>query len=58
MAKKGTGEKPLTEGLQYHIHCKKGDVAPYVLMPGDPWRVPKVAKHWTRKKKVAFHREY
>ena len=58
MGKKGTGEKPLKEGLQYHIHCKKGDVAPYVLMPGDPWRVPKVAKHWTRKRKIAFNREY
>jgi uridine phosphorylase len=58
MSKKSTGEKPLTKGLQYHIHCKKGDVAPSVLMPGDPWRVPKIAKHWTRKKKIAFHREY
>ena len=58
MAKGATAEKPLTKGMQYHIHCKKGDVAPFVLMPGDPWRVPKIAKHWTKKKKIAFHREY
>ena len=58
MTKKATGEKPLIEGLQYHIRCQKGDIAPYVLMPGDPWRVPKIAKHWTKSKKIAFHREY
>lgn len=58
MVKKATGEKPLIEGLQYHIRCQKGDVAPYVLMPGDPWRVPKIVKHWTKSKKIAFYREY
>ena len=26
--------------LQYHLKIKEGDVAPYVLLPGDPKRVP------------------
>lgn len=58
MKKKSTGEKPLVKGLQYHIRCQRGDVAPYVLIPGDPGRVPKIAKHWSESKKIAFHREY
>jgi len=47
-----------TEGRQYHIACKPGDVAPYVLLPGDPERVPKIAKYWDSSRKVASHREY
>jgi len=58
MKQKSSGEKPLIKGLQYHIRCGKGDVAPYVLLPGDPFRVPKIAKNWTERKKIAFHREY
>ncbi len=48
------GEK----GLQYHIQCKIGDVARYVLMPGDPDRVPVISAYWDNKKEVAYHREY
>lgn len=58
MPQKATREKPIIGALQYHIRCKKGDVSPYVLMPGDPWRVPKIAKHWDKKRKIVFHREY
>jgi uridine phosphorylase len=46
------------EGLQYHIACKPGDAAPYVLLPGDPERVPKIASVWDEAKEVAKHREY
>ena len=46
------------EGKQYHIHCKPGDVAPYVLLPGDPGRVYRIAKYWDEKREVAKHREY
>jgi len=56
--KKATGEKPLVKGMQYHIHCKKGDLSRYILIPGDPWRVPKIAANWTNAKKIAFYREY
>jgi uridine phosphorylase len=44
--------------LQYHIQCDEGDVAPYVLLPGDPGRVPIVAALWDEAHQVAHNREY
>jgi uridine phosphorylase len=46
------------EGLQYHIRCKPGDVAEFVLLPGDPERVPWIASFWDERREVARHREY
>lgn len=46
------------EKRQYHIACAPGEVARYVLLPGDPERVPKIARLWDKAKKVAHHREY
>ena len=43
---------------QYHLKLVPGDVAPYVLLPGDPKRVEIVAKHWDEAHKVADNREY
>jgi uridine phosphorylase len=43
---------------QYHINCKHGDLARYLLVTGDPERVPKIAKHWTSVKEVSSHREF
>ena len=52
-------ERPATkEKRQYHIACAPGEVARYVLLPGDPERVPKIASLWDKAKKVAHHREY
>lgn len=34
------------EGLQYHLQIRKGDVGRYVIMPGDPKRCEKIAKHF------------
>jgi len=51
-------EPILPDGSYYHIRCKPGDIAPYVLLPGDPERVPKIAEIWETKRKVAQHREY
>lgn len=52
-------DRPQTEeGYQYHIACKPGDVSRYVLLPGDPGRVPKISSLWDEAKEVAFHREY
>lgn len=55
---KGKSEAPLFEGKQYHIQCKKGDVSSYVLLPGDPNRVLKIASLWDDYTEVAHHREY
>lgn len=46
------------EGLQYHIRCKDGDVARYVLLPGDPDRTDLIAKEWDEARFIAAHREY
>lgn len=46
------------EGLQYHLHIKPGDISRYVLIPGDPGRVSRIASYWDKWWKVAEHREY
>src|SRR5262249_10210273 len=35
-----------------------GDVGEYVLVPGDPFRTPLIAKHLDEAREVAFSREY
>jgi uridine phosphorylase len=47
-----------TSDRQYHIACGKGDLAGYLLVPGDPDRVPKIAKFWDSAKEVSCHREF
>jgi uridine phosphorylase len=42
----------------YHLMAGPGDIAPYVLTPGDPDRVPRIAKYWDSARQVAVHREY
>jgi len=52
-------DKPSTiEGRQYHIQCKKGDLSKYLLVPGDPERVPKIASCWEGAMEVVYHREF
>jgi len=46
------------KGRQYHIECKRGDLAKYLLIPGDPDRVPKIASFWDEAREVAYHREF
>lgn len=43
---------------QYHIQVRPGDVGKYVLLPGDPDRVLRIAKHLEDAKEIAFHREH
>lgn len=43
---------------QYHIACGKGDLAEYLLVPGDPDRVPKIARFWDSSEEVSCHREF
>ncbi|WP_420638621.1 nucleoside phosphorylase [Candidatus Poriferisocius sp.] len=44
--------------IQYHLRVGPGDVAPYVLLPGDPARVGLIAQHLDDPREVADHREY
>lgn len=43
---------------QYHIQVRPGEVGKYVLLPGDPDRVLRIAKHLEDAKEIAFHREH
>lgn len=46
------------EGRQYHIGLKKGEVAPFILMCGDPARVEKASRYLGKKNEPVHHREY
>ncbi len=39
-------------------HCAKGDIAKYVLLSGDPWRVDVLAKNLENPRHIAFSREF
>lgn len=45
-------------GYQYHVGLKPGDIGEYVILPGDPHRVPKIAAYFDDAKKVAESREF
>jgi len=44
--------------LQYHIRLKPDDLGRYVLLPGDPDRVLRIARHLHDPRELGFHREY
>jgi uridine phosphorylase len=44
--------------IQPHIWCGVGDVSRYVLLPGDPKRVERIATFWDEAQKVAEYRGY
>lgn len=56
--KSSSAEKPEAQGLQYHTRLKKGDIPPYILIPGDPKRVVKIASLWNKQQFVADYRQY
>jgi len=45
-------------GWQYHVGVRPGDIGEYVILPGDPHRVPKIAAHFDKAEKIADSREY
>lgn len=45
-------------GIQYHLHIQKGDVGRYVILPGDPKRVPIIASYLDDAEFVADSREF
>lgn len=51
-------ERPTIGGKQYHLQVESGELAPSVLLPGDPDRVPELAAAWDHASDVAAHREY
>ena len=47
-----------SDGTQYHIWLKEGDIGEYVILPGDPKRCEKIAKYFDEPKLVADRREF
>lgn len=45
-------------GRLYHIGLRKQDVGRIAFLPGDPARVPRIARLFSGGKKIASHREY
>lgn len=43
---------------QHHLRCAAGEIAPYVLLPGDPERAALIASHLDDRQHVATHREF
>ncbi len=44
--------------LQYHIHCKAGDVGRYCFLPGDPGRCESIAALLDNPVHIGMNREY
>jgi len=45
-------------GMQYHIHCKEGDVGRYCFLPGDPGRCESISRFFEDPVHVSQNREY
>ena len=45
-------------GMQFHIHCVKGDVGRYVFLPGDPGRCESIASYFDNPVHVGMNREF
>ena len=46
------------KGRLYHVSLGKGDVGRVALLPGDPDRVPEIAKRFREPRVLSSHREY
>lgn len=53
-----TADRPEMEGRQYHIGLKAGEVAPYVLLAGDPARARKTAERFDKVRVERVNREF
>ncbi len=45
-------------GRLYHIALKKNEVGRIALLPGDPGRVPRIAKYFREPRRLMSHREF
>ncbi|MFB6361665.1 MAG: nucleoside phosphorylase [Halobacteriales archaeon] len=52
------GEQDPDQEVQYHLKLHDGDVAPTVLLPGDPGRVDLITEGWDAAETLADNREY
>jgi uridine phosphorylase len=55
----GRASEPVdASGRYYHVRCTRDEMAPYVLLPGDPARVARISRHWDEAREVANYRHY
>jgi len=55
----GSASAPFTaEGVNYHLRIGPNDVAPTVLLPGDPARVALISAGWDHFEEVGHNREF
>ena len=47
-----------SDGTQYHIGLKEGDIGEYIILPGDPKRCEKIAAYFDEPKLIADKREF
>lgn len=47
-----------SDGSQYHIGCKRGELAEYIILVGDPSRAERVATYFQKIRFKNQHREY
>lgn len=48
----------MDEKRQFHIKTTKDEVGRYVILPGDPGRVEKIAEHLDNASQISYNREY
>ncbi len=48
----------MADDIQRHLRARSGDVAPYVLIPGDPARADRIAATFASSREIARNREY
>lgn len=48
----------MNDEVRFHLKIRHGDVGRYVILPGDPGRVPKIAALLDDAKQIAQNREY
>ena len=47
-----------SDGTQYHVGLKEGDIGDFVILPGDPKRCAKIADYFDEPKLIADRREF
>ncbi len=48
----------MNDEIRFHLKIRNGDVGRYVILPGDPGRVPKIAAYLENAAQIAQNREY
>lgn len=48
----------IQDDIRFHLKIRTGDVGRYVILPGDPGRVPKIAEYLDDMEHISTNREY